>query len=100
MTSLRLVWTGPALRGLVRVADYIAEANPEAARHLVARARTTVRRLKRHPQSGRVVPEFGDPAIREIIQPPLRIIYRAEEGLITIVAVYRSEQSLPEVEET
>lgn len=35
--------------------------------------------LGQFPFSGRVVPEFGDPTIRELILDPYRIVYRVDE---------------------
>jgi hypothetical protein len=41
------------------------------------------------------VPEYRDPAIRELIVGPLRIIYTPEPpGVATILAAVRSERSL------
>ena len=61
------------LQGIVR---YIAWDNPPAAEKfgllLIARARA----LATLPERGRVVPEFGDPAIRELIFRSYRIVYR------------------------
>jgi len=33
-------------------------------------------RLESFPESGRIVPEFDDPCIRELIRKPCRVIYR------------------------
>jgi plasmid stabilization system protein ParE len=39
-----------------------------------------VERLVVFPESGRVVPEFKDVTIREIIHRPCRIVYRIKAG--------------------
>jgi len=32
--------------------------------------------LHDHPEAGRIVPEYRNPRVREIIYPPYRIVYR------------------------
>lgn len=43
---------------------------------------------------GRMVPEFGQPFLRELIQPPFRIVYRRDKGRVRVVRVWRSERLL------
>jgi plasmid stabilization system protein ParE len=50
--------------------------------------------LNDHPKIGRVVPEFNDDSIREIIHPPFRIVYLLEEQVIHIIRVWRTERLL------
>jgi plasmid stabilization system protein ParE len=42
-----------------------------------------------------VVPEYGAPDIREVIERPYRIIYRIREEHIDVLAVVHSAQVLP-----
>lgn len=53
-----------------------------------------VEQLVAYPESGRIVPEFGLPAVRELIYPPFRIVYRVGETRLWIVRVWRSERLL------
>jgi len=43
---------------------------------------------------GRVVPEFEQPFLRELIHPPFRIVYRREPRRVRIVRVWRSERQM------
>ncbi|MDP6486695.1 MAG: type II toxin-antitoxin system RelE/ParE family toxin, partial [Alphaproteobacteria bacterium] len=47
--------------------------------------------LNDHPDIGRVVPEFGQEHLREIIHPPFRVVYLRGETSIRIIRVWRSE---------
>jgi plasmid stabilization system protein ParE len=47
------------------------------------------------PQSGRMVPEYQAPDIREVIERPYRIIYRIKPEQVDILAVMHSAQVLP-----
>ena len=51
---------------------------------------------------GRIVPEFEQPFLRELIHPPFRIVYRRDPKHVRIVRAWRSERLLvlPEDEET
>jgi plasmid stabilization system protein ParE len=52
------------------------------------------RRLSEFPNLGRIVPEFGDEAIREIFAYSYRIVYRIEAEEITIAAVIHGKRLL------
>ncbi len=88
--SLILEWTAPALDDLDDIAAFIALENPVAAAELAERAIEAVERLRRFPSSGRWVPELRSRVYREVIVPPLRIIYRRERAKVIIVHVARS----------
>jgi toxin ParE1/3/4 len=47
-----------------------------------------------HPDIGRVVPEFNDELIRELIHSPFRIVYLRERKSINMIRVWRSERLL------
>jgi len=50
--------------------------------------------LADHPDIGRVVPEFDQPFLRELIHPPFRIVYRRDPFRVRIVRVWRSARLL------
>ena len=47
------------------------------------------------PLSGRMVPEYEAPDVREVIERPYRIIYRIKPDQIDILAVVHGAQTLP-----
>ncbi len=53
-----------------------------------------------NPNIGRVVPEFGEERIRELIHSPFRIVYLREQKSVHVIRVWRSERllKLPEDE--
>ena len=89
-----VIWTEPALRDLEAIADYIALENPIAAAGVVKRVFAHLGQLAAHPRSGRQVPELGRSRYREIVEPPCRVIYRIDEGTVSIVHVMRAERRL------
>lgn len=89
-----LIWTAPALDDLDDIAAFIALDSEAAAGELVRCALDAVERLRRLPASGRWVPELSGRTYREVIVPPLRIIYRRERASLLIVHVLRGEPQL------
>ncbi|MBZ5560392.1 MAG: type II toxin-antitoxin system RelE/ParE family toxin [Acidobacteriia bacterium] len=55
---------------------------------IVSRLVAATDRLVPFPESGRAVPEFDDPLVREIVDRPYRIVYR----LVGIERVRRSRR--------
>ena len=84
-----------ALRDLAEIRDwYTAEQVPEVGDRLVAEVFERVEVLADHPDIGRIVPEFGQPFLRELIHTPFRIVYRRDPQRIRVVRVWRSERLL------
>ncbi|MGH2587279.1 MAG: type II toxin-antitoxin system RelE/ParE family toxin, partial [Dehalococcoidia bacterium] len=75
----------------------VERESPRGARTVVRQIRTAVRRLYRHPASGRIVPEFGNPVYREVIAGRYRVVYRLEpdERLVRILMVVHGSRLLP-----
>ncbi|MCF8111459.1 MAG: type II toxin-antitoxin system RelE/ParE family toxin [Desulfobacteraceae bacterium] len=57
-------------------------------------------RLVDFPESGRIVPEFGDPGIREVIRKPFRIVYRVrnDTNAVEIIRVWHAARGIPQIE--
>ena len=90
----RLIWSRPALSDLEEIAEYIALDNPSAASRYVRKVFRAVERLKRYPNSGRRPEELPSTPYREVIVPPCRVFYRADEDDVFILHVMRSERLL------
>ena len=74
--------------------NYQDQGAPEQGRRLVLDILKKSERLLKHPDSGRVVSEFGMPFLREMIVPPFRVVYRRDPQMIWIIRVWRSERLL------
>jgi toxin ParE1/3/4 len=90
-----LTWSRPALADVVRIRDHVAEDSPRYARVIAERIVAAVDRLIDFPLSGRVVPELGDATFREVIDPPYRIVYRAQGNTLEILTVVHSARQFP-----
>jgi toxin ParE1/3/4 len=74
------------------LAWYQSQQVPEVGRRLAAAIVERVEQLATFPDSGKVVPEFETPWLRELELPPFRIVYRRDENTVTVVRVWRSER--------
>ena len=84
-----------ALRDLEEVRIWYTEQGvPDVGTRLVEEIFQRVQALADHPDMGRVVPEFDQPFLRELIHPPFRVVYRRDPQRMRIVRVWRSERQL------
>ena len=85
--------TQSALSDLESIAIYYEDQGvPKVGRRFMVEIIEKIERLKQHPESGRIVPEFGVAHIKEIIFPPFRIVYQNTSGCIWVLRVWRSER--------
>jgi toxin ParE1/3/4 len=89
---VNLVWSHLALDRALEAKAYIAADNPQAAEEWARGLVRAVRRLKRHPRLGRVVPEIGLEEYREIIHGRHRVVYRISERTLHILTVRDAHQ--------
>ena len=82
------------------VAWYEEQLVPQVGQRLVAEVMTHIEGLADNPDMGRMVPEFGQPWLRELIHPPFRIVYKREQSKLHIVRVWRSERLLQLADES
>lgn len=88
----RIIWTEPALQDLDEIADYISLDKPAAASKFVQRVFARIEQLASHPKSGAVPAELKGTQYRQLVIPPVRIFYRAQNEVVYIVYVMRGER--------
>lgn len=92
--------TPSARRDLRDIVRYISLDAPERAVTFGQLLVSSTKRLGEFPEMGRVVPEFGDSFIREIIVRSYRVIYRIDpvERRIDVVRFWHGARGTPEVQ--
>ena len=73
---------------------YAGQGAAAASQRALRRMLDSIRLLEDLPDLGRIVPEFGQSSLRELIRPPFRIVYRREAQGVSIVRIWRSERLL------
>ena len=96
MVNRQILWSGTALEDLKQIRAWVAQDSPDAARRLASKIRKGVESLTDFPMAGRIVPEIGIKAYREIIVRPYRVIYQVRDNdAFVILRVWHSHRDLP-----
>ena len=92
---VKVRWTNFGIEDLQATREFAAASSVAFAARLVERliARTEI--LTTFPNSGRQVPEFGNPRIRELIEGNFRIVYRiVSNEQVDITRIHHASQPL------
>lgn len=90
---MRVGWTATALGHLGAIRAHISQTSPFYAERMVQRILGRGPQLAAFPDSGRVVPEVGQPGIREILEGPYRVIYQRLPERVDVLAVVHARQA-------
>jgi toxin ParE1/3/4 len=91
-----IFWTEQARADLAAIHTFIEQDSPNYASLVIDRLIGATQRLARFPESGRTVPEFENPEVREIVQPPYRIVYRlVDRDAVHILTVHHAARRFP-----
>lgn len=97
--DFKIVWTLRSRQDLRNIASFIAKDDPPAALKFGDLIFARVDTLERFPEIGRIVPERGQPHIREIVVKPYRIVYRLRkpDKLVEVLRVWHGARGEPEI---
>jgi len=84
---VRIIWSPVALRRVDEIVDHMSSDRPGAAAAWAEGLFDLVGRLRTFPDSGRTVPELGQPSIRELIYGEYRVVYKVEGSRIGVLTV-------------
>lgn len=91
-------WTSQAIQDIDNIARFIAQDSVKYAKIQTKRFFDEAHILEKSPKAGRIVPEFNNPLIREIIFGNYRIVYKMVSAKrIDILAVHHSARLLKTV---
>lgn len=95
MPAKTIEFTESALADLEEIRTWYTEQGADKIGvRLIGKILGRIEQLAVFPESGRIVPEFELAAVRELLHPPFRIVYRVGAAQIWIVRVWRSERLL------
>ena len=92
----QIFWTVQAQADLAAIHAFISQDSARyvdvTIRHLIA----AVDQLVTFPESGRAVPEFDDPDVREIVRRTYRVVYRlVGSEHVHILTIHHGARQLP-----
>ena len=97
--ACKLIWSPIARDDLRNIVRFIACDNRLRAESFGYELMTRTDILHDHPEAGRVVPEYRNAGIRDIIFRPYRIVYRLdlERKLVEIARVWHAARGTPRI---
>lgn len=93
----KIIWTQDGIDSLENVITYIAKDSIYYAANFVRNILARIENLMDFPYIGRIVPEYHNSDIREIIYQSYRIVYKVEKKTIFLVLVTHGSQTLPKI---
>lgn len=94
---MEVSWTDEAIEALSSIFDYLSARSEESASRLITRILERVEGLRGMPFSGRMVPEYEQVQVREVIVSNYRVIYRVTgSGLVVETIVHRAADLRPD----
>lgn len=92
MAEIVIRWSLNSVENLEKIAEYISQNSPYYAPLFISKIMQAVERLINFPLSGRIVPEYDNENIREVIFHNYRIIYKINGNIIDISDVIHSSR--------
>jgi plasmid stabilization system protein ParE len=93
----RIIWSPRAASHLEDICEFIAQDSPVYARIFARKVIALVKSIPASPKTGRMVPEYNDPDLREKIYGDYRIIYRIRHSSIEMAAICHGARQLERV---
>jgi addiction module RelE/StbE family toxin len=94
---VKIIWTQLALADLKNIHRYISTESTVYANRMIENLIARVGLLNSFPESGRIVPEFGQKSIRELIEGNYRIVYKIHPDHIGIARVHHTARLLRKI---
>ncbi|HKJ82311.1 MAG TPA: type II toxin-antitoxin system RelE/ParE family toxin [Ignavibacteriaceae bacterium] len=92
---MKVIWSRESLRRLIEIENYIAKDNPERAIKFIDKIIDRGEDIKNFPLRGRIVPEFSNNDIREVLENSYRIVYRISKTRVEILTIFEGHKLFP-----
>lgn len=94
---MKVVWSPLALRRAADIVDFIGKDHPQGALDWIEGLEERLTALPGLPEQGRVVPEWYERTVRELIYHRHRVIYEVHQDHVEILTIRHSRQQLGEL---
>ena len=92
MGRIKIIWSKNALESLDDIEQFIGMDNPERAIQFTNLLIEKSMLLSQNLYLGRIVPEFADTNLRELIVKNYRIVYQLHKNKVVIVTVHEGHR--------
>ena len=93
---MEVIFTDHFLERVEECTDYIALDHISTAVKWARGIFEHCQKLSEQPESGRIVPEFKRPEIRELIHGNYRLVYELKTNQIDMLTIWHTRQMLPD----
>lgn len=90
----RLIWSAESRENLRSIHRRLSKDSERAADSLIDRITSSAGRLTEFPLSGRIVPEFNQEDLRELIVRNYRVVYQVIGHTVGVVRVHHGARLL------
>ena len=92
--DLKVLWTENAIQDLLGIKAFIAQDSGERAEEWVNQLYSAGENLSRLSNRGRIVPEFDQDNLRELLIDNYRLVYRVKSATVEIITVFEGHRQL------
>ena len=95
-----VIWASAVENDLAGIIEYLAIDSPANALKVLDKLKEKAANLHHSPKRGRIIPELQEYGIyqyRELIAAPWRLMYRAQEDKVYVLAVLDSRQNIEDI---
>ena len=97
---VKLRWLQSAKNDLKEIYEFISSDSKRFAKHQVSLIRDRTIILKKQPFAGKIVQEYNENSIRELVSGHYRIIYRiVKDDLIHIILIHHGARRFPRIKD-
>lgn len=89
---MKIVWAKAARADLRALHKFIARDSSIYANRMVAKILVRVEKVAHNPKCGHPVHEYPEGELREVHEPPYRIIYRWNKDVLEVVTLVHFKQ--------
>ncbi len=92
--SVKVLWAENAIQDLQAIKDFISQDSPKRAITWLQELFDKGENLSHFPNRGRVVPEFNQENIRELLIENYRLVYRFKPASVEILTVFEGHRQI------
>lgn len=92
--GLKIFWTENSVHDLLAIKDFISVDSIDRAETWIRKLFSYGEELAAFPSRGRIVPEFKQENIRELLIENYRLVYRVKASKIEILTVFEGHRQI------
>ncbi len=93
----KIIWAEKGIKSFEYIVRYISNDSPYYASNFAKNILSAIEKLKTFPRIGRIVPEYSDQNIQEIIYQNYRIVYKIGDKAAYILLIIHGAKNLPKI---